>query len=49
MFNFLVTQSLKNRLFVLAIAAVLMIYGPSRPRVCPSMSSRISIGPPSRS
>jgi CzcA family heavy metal efflux pump len=27
MFNFLVTQSLKNRLFVLAIAAVLMIYG----------------------
>jgi HME family heavy-metal exporter len=27
MFNFLVTQSLRNRLFVLAIAAVLMIYG----------------------
>lgn len=27
MFNFLVTQSLKSRLFVLAIAAVLMIYG----------------------
>lgn len=27
MFNFLVTQSLKNRLFVLAIAAILMIYG----------------------
>ncbi|MBU0740596.1 MAG: CusA/CzcA family heavy metal efflux RND transporter [Alphaproteobacteria bacterium] len=27
MFNFLVTQSLNNRLFVLAIAAVLMIYG----------------------
>lgn len=27
MFNFLVTQSLKNRLFVLAIAGVLMIYG----------------------
>lgn len=27
MFNFLVSQSLKNRLFVLAIAAVLMIYG----------------------
>lgn len=27
MFNFLVTQSLKNRLFVLAIAAVMMIYG----------------------
>lgn len=27
MFNFLVTQSLKNRLFVLAIAAVLMVYG----------------------
>lgn len=27
MFNFLVTQSLKNRLFVLAVAAVLMIYG----------------------
>lgn len=27
MFNFLVTQSLRNRFFVLAIAAVLMIYG----------------------
>ncbi len=27
MFNFLVTQSLKNRLFVLAIAAVLILYG----------------------
>ena len=27
MFNFLVTQSLKNRLFVLAIAALLVIYG----------------------
>ena len=27
MFNFLVSQSLKNRLFVLAIAAILMIYG----------------------
>jgi len=27
MFNFLVTQSLRNRLFVLVIAAVLMIYG----------------------
>lgn len=27
MFNFLVTQSLKSRLFVLAIAAVLMVYG----------------------
>lgn len=27
MFNFLVTQSLRNRLFVLAIAALLVIYG----------------------
>jgi HME family heavy-metal exporter len=27
MFNFLVTQSLRNRLFVLAIAAVLVLYG----------------------
>ena len=27
MFNFLVTQSLKNRLFVLAIAAILVLYG----------------------
>jgi HME family heavy-metal exporter len=27
MFNFLVTQSLRNRLFVLAIAAVMVIYG----------------------
>ena len=27
MFNFLVTQSLKNRLFVLAVAALLVIYG----------------------
>ena len=27
MFNFLVTQSLENRLFVLAFAAVLILYG----------------------
>src|SRR5512139_465916 len=27
MFNFLVTQSLRNRLFVLAIAAVMVLYG----------------------
>ncbi len=27
MFNFLVTQSLKNRLLVLALAAVLIIFG----------------------
>ncbi len=27
MFNFLVTQSLRNRLFVVAIAALLVLYG----------------------
>ncbi len=27
MFNFLVTQSLKNRLLVLALAAVLIVFG----------------------
>lgn len=39
MFNFLVTQSLRNRLFVLAFAAVLIVYGGFTVTKLPSMCS----------
>jgi len=47
MFNLLVSNSLKNRLFVLAAALVLVAYGIYVRRACRSTCSRTSIVRPS--
>ncbi len=46
MFSFLVTQSLKSRLLVLAFAGVLMLYGAFRDRACRWMCCRTSTSRP---
>ena len=48
MFNFLVTASLRNRLFVLAAALLLIVYGAITLRTCRSTCSPTSTGRPSR-
>ena len=49
MFRFLVTQSLRNRIFVLAAAGALIVYGSLRSRAYLSTCFQISISQPLRS
>ena len=50
MFTFLVTQSLRNRLLVLALSAALIVFGAfTRARGCRSTSFPTSTGRPSPS
>ena len=48
MFNFLVTGSLRNRLFVLATAVILVVYGAMTMRSLPVDVFPTSTGRPSR-